>query len=50
MPFVHSKGPQGITNAFYGCEKVEKRFFLFHISKTVRLLQSEGMQSSKVGM
>ena len=50
LSFVHSKGPQGITNAFYSCEKVEKTFFWFHISKTVHLQQSEGMQSSKLGM
>ena len=46
------KGPCGLTNAFYGCEKVEKTFwscdlFIFQREFTYSA-QLKGMQSTKL--
>ena len=31
MKICQSKGPKGVTDAFYGCERVEKTFWFFNL-------------------
>ena len=48
MSFRSGKGPKGLTDAVYGCEKLSGKKFLV-VFKTVHLQQLKGMHNSKVG-
>ena len=51
---VGNKAQKELTDAFYGCEKVEKRFWFCDLFKTflktVNLQQLKGIESSKLGI
>ena len=46
------KGPKGLSDAFYGCEKVKKRsgFVIYSYFKDSAFTAVKGMQVSKLGM
>ena len=46
------KGPKGLSDAFYGCEKVKKRsgFVIYSYFKDSASTAVKGMQVSKLGM
>ena len=52
LSFQSAKGPKGLTDAFYGCEKSRKNVLVlwFIDILKVRLQQFKNMQSSTIGM